>query len=93
MFTGQAVQVAELARLVAAGKTPSEIGDRLQKLVAGTHTYLVPTDLFHIFKRAQKKGDKSVTWGGLRPGLDARRQADPALSHGRDRAGGQGARL
>lgn len=63
MFTGQAVQVAELARLVAAGKTPSEIGDRLQKLVAGTHTYLVPTDLFHIFKRAQKKGDKSVTWG------------------------------
>jgi DegV family protein with EDD domain len=63
MFAGQAVQAAEAIRLIRQGGTPSEIGSRLRALVEQTHTYLVPADLFHIYKRASKKGDKSIGWG------------------------------
>jgi DegV family protein with EDD domain len=63
MFAGQAVQAAEAIRLIRQGGTPSEIGSRLRILVEQTHTYLVPADLFHIYKRASKKGDKSIGWG------------------------------
>ena len=63
MFAGQGVQAAEAVRLIRAGGTPSEIGARLRNLVDVTHTYMVPADLFHIYKRASKKGDKSIGWG------------------------------
>lgn len=63
MFAGQAVQAAEAIRLIRQGGTPSEIGSRLRQLVEQTHTYMVPADLFHIYKRASKKGDKSIGWG------------------------------
>lgn len=63
MFAGQAVQAAEAIRLIRQGGTPSEIGSRLRNLVEQTHTYLVPADLFHIYKRASKKGEKSIGWG------------------------------
>ncbi len=63
MFAGQGVQAAEAVRLVRQGGTPSEIGSRLRHLVEMTHTYMVPADLFHIYKRASKKGDKSIGWG------------------------------
>ena len=55
--------VAEAVRLIRLGGTPSEIGMRLQHLIEHTHTYLVPADLFHIYRRASKKGDKSLSWG------------------------------
>jgi DegV family protein with EDD domain len=63
MFSGQGVQAAEAIRLIRQGGTPSEIGARLRSLVEQTHTYMVPADLFHIYKRASKKGDKSIGWG------------------------------
>ncbi len=63
MFAGQGVQAAEAVRLIRQGGTPSEIGSRLRHLVEMTHTYMVPADLFHIYKRASKKGDKSIGWG------------------------------
>jgi len=63
LFTGQAVPVAEAVRLIRAGGAPSDIGTRLHQLVEQTHTYLVPADLFHIYRRASKKGDKSLSWG------------------------------
>lgn len=63
MFAGQALQAAEAVRLIRQGGTPSEIGTRLRHLVEQTHTYMVPADLFHIYKRASKKGDKSIGWG------------------------------
>ena len=62
LFTGQAVPVAEAVRLIGAGGTPSEIGARLKKLIDDTHTYLVPANLDHIYKRASKKGDTSLGW-------------------------------
>jgi DegV family protein with EDD domain len=63
MFAGQGVQAVEAVRLIRAGGTPSEIGNRLRALVERTHTYMVPADLYHIYKRASKKGDKSIGWG------------------------------
>ena len=63
MFAGQGLQAAEAVRLIRQGGTPSEIGSRLRSLVDITHTYMVPADLFHIYKRASKKGDKSIGWG------------------------------
>lgn len=62
LFTGQAVPVAEAVRLIRQGGVPSEIGERLRRLIDDTHTYLVPADLFHIYKRASKKGDTSLGW-------------------------------
>ena len=63
MFAGQGVQAAEAVRLIRQGGSPSEIGARLRQLVEMTHTYMAPADLFHIYKRASKKGDKSIGWG------------------------------
>ncbi len=68
LFTGQAVPVAEAVRLIRAGGTPSDIGTRLRQLVEQTHTYMVPADLFHIYRRASKKGDKSLSWGSYTVG-------------------------
>lgn len=62
LFTGQAVPVVEAVRLIRQGGTPSEIGERLQRLIKQTHAYLVPADLFYIYKRASKKGDSSLSW-------------------------------
>lgn len=62
MFAGQGVITAEAVRLIRAGGTPSEIGARLRSLGEVTHTYLIPFDLFHIYKRASKKGEKSINW-------------------------------
>lgn len=63
LFAGQAVPAAEAIRLIRQGATPSEIGERLRRLVDCTHTYLVPADLYHLYKRAAKKGDRSLSWG------------------------------
>jgi len=63
LFTGQAVPVVEVVRMIRQGGTPSEIGERLQSLINQTHAYLVPADLFYIYKRASKKGDSSLSWG------------------------------
>lgn len=63
LFTGQAVPVAEAVRLIRQGGSVAEIGERLRHLIEQTHTYLVPADLFHIYKRASKKGDSSLSWG------------------------------
>ena len=63
LFTGQAVPAAEAARLIAQGCPPSVIGEQLTQLIEHTHTYLVPADLHHIYKRASKKGDNSLGWG------------------------------
>lgn len=68
LFTGQAVPVAEAVRLIREGGSPSEIGARLTQLIEHTHTYLVPANLFHLYTRASKKGDTSLSWGSYKLG-------------------------
>jgi|LAHR01.1.fsa_nt_gb DegV family protein with EDD domain len=63
MFTGQGVQAAEVIRLIREGGTPSQIGTRIRQLTEETYAFLMPADLFHVYKRASKRGDKSINWG------------------------------
>jgi len=83
MFTGQAVQAAAAIHLIRQGGTPSEIGARLRQLVDQTHTYLVPEDLFHIYKRASKKGDQSIGWASY--ALGSMLDVKPILHCNQDR--------
>lgn len=85
MFTGQGVQVAEIVRLIKQGGTPSQIGQRIRDLTEATYAFLMPADLFHVYKRASKRGDKSINWGSYAIGsvLDIK----PILCAHRDQTG------
>ena len=85
MFTGQAVQAAEVVRLIREGGTPSQIGSRIRQLTEETYAFLMPADLFHVYKRASKRGDKSINWGTYTVGqmLDVK----PILCSHRDQTG------
>ena len=63
MFAGQGLLAAETVNLIKQGGSPSDIGTRLREIRLHCHTYMVPADLYHIYKRASKKGDKSIGWG------------------------------
>ncbi|MGE5492902.1 MAG: DegV family protein, partial [Actinomycetota bacterium] len=85
MFAGQGIQAAEAVRMIREGLAPSDIGARLKQLGDLTYTYLVPADLHNIYKRASKKGDRSLSWGGYALGtvLDVK----PILRCHRDETG------
>ncbi len=85
MFTGQAVQAAEIVRLIRQGGTPSQIGSRIRELTADTYAFLLPADLFHVYKRASKRGDNGIGWGAYTVGqmLDLK----PVMCSHRDQIG------
>lgn len=62
LFAGQGALAAETVRLIKAGMAANDIRARVEKLTAYAYTYGVPPDLYYIRARAQKKGDKSVSW-------------------------------
>ena len=62
LFAGQGVLAAEAVRLIAEGQTPTRIRERLESLIPSLYMYGLPTDLYHLRARANKKGDKSVGW-------------------------------
>ena len=64
IFTGPAVLAAEVIRLIKNESSPSKIDARIRELVPHTYCYMVPPDLYHIYKRASKRGDKSIGWMG-----------------------------
>lgn len=64
IFTGPAVLAAEVIRLIKSDASPSKIDARIRELVPHTYCYMVPPDLYHIYKRASKRGDKSIGWMG-----------------------------
>jgi len=65
IFTGTAVLAAEVIRMIKAGAAPSAIDSRIRELVPHTYCYMVPPNLAHIYKRASKRGDKSISWAGF----------------------------
>ena len=85
IFAGTAVLTAELVRMIKAGATPTVIESRINELAPHTYCYLVPPDLAHIYKRASKRGDKSISWTGFMLGsmLDIK----PVLCGHRDNTG------
>jgi len=65
IFTGTAVLAAEVIRMIKTDASPSAIDTRIRELVPNTYCYMVPPDLFHIYKRASKRGDKSINWASF----------------------------
>jgi DegV family protein with EDD domain len=65
IFTGTAVLATEVIRMIKSDATPSAIDSHIRQLVPHTYCYMVPPDLFHIYKRASKRGDKSINWAGF----------------------------
>jgi DegV family protein with EDD domain len=65
ILAGVAVLTAELVRMIKAGATPSVIESRINELASHTYCYLVPPDLTHVYKRASRRGDKSISWAGF----------------------------
>ena len=61
-FTGQGVMVYEANRQLTAGVSASDVADRMEQLRHQVHTFMVPKDLFYLYKRAREKGDDSLSW-------------------------------
>jgi DegV family protein with EDD domain len=62
LFAAQGVSAVEAVRLRAAGETPGRIRERLEAIAHHTYGYMLPRDLYYMRARAQKKGDRSVSW-------------------------------
>lgn len=64
LFAGQGVVAAEAVRLIRAGENPNKMRERLEQIASNTHGYMIPRDLYYLRARAQKKGDRSISWAG-----------------------------
>jgi DegV family protein with EDD domain len=60
LFAGQGVTAVEAVRLIRAGRSATEVRERIEALVPDTYGYMLPRDLYFLRARAQKKGDRSV---------------------------------
>ncbi len=64
IFTGQAVLATEIMRMIQADAKPSEIDLTINELVPHTYAYMVPPDLYFLYKRGVRRGDQSINWAG-----------------------------
>lgn len=63
LFTGQAVLVHEMVRLLQDESLDfDELCRQADLLSDRIHAYLIPRDLYYVRKRASQKGEKSVSW-------------------------------
>lgn len=69
MFTGQALLVYEAVRLLREETVPFEkLRERLETFRKSIRAYMLPDDLYYMYNRGRKKGEKSVGWFGFRMG-------------------------
>lgn len=61
-FTGQGVMVYEASRHLNAGASAPSVVALMEQLRHQVHTFMVPKDLFYLYKRAAEKGDNSLSW-------------------------------
>jgi DegV family protein with EDD domain len=64
LFAGQGVQILELGRLLREDTPVTRVFKRMDEIIPQTYAYLVPTDLYYLYTRARKRGDKSVGFLG-----------------------------
>lgn len=65
LFAGQAISAVETVRMIRDGvSNPNKIRERLDQLIQNTYGYMIPRDLNHLRKRAQKRGDRSIGFVG-----------------------------
>ncbi len=68
VLSGEGVLAAALISLIQKGGSPSVIDQRIRDFVPHTCTYVVPDDLFHLYKRASRRGDSTFNWAGYKLG-------------------------
>jgi DegV family protein with EDD domain len=69
LFTGEAVLVHEAVRLLKQEQMPFEkLRPAVEELTQHVHAYLVPNDLFYVYNRGRKRGDRSVSWLQMKVG-------------------------
>jgi fatty acid-binding protein DegV len=68
LFAGQGVQALELARLFRADTPVTRIFKRMEEIIAQTYTYVVPDDLYYLYTRARRRGDRGVNFLGYTVG-------------------------
>ncbi len=69
LFTGQAVLVHEMVRLLRNESIDfDDLCREADMLSDCIHAYLIPKDLYYVRKRASQKGEKSVSWLRYRAG-------------------------
>lgn len=61
-FTGQGVMAFEATRQLGAGMSAPDVAAHLEQLRREVHAFMVPKDLFYLYKRAREKGDSSLSW-------------------------------
>ncbi len=61
-FTGQGVMAFEANRQLNAGMSTPNVATHLEQLRHQVHAFMVPKDLFYLYKRAREKGDDSLSW-------------------------------
>ena len=61
-FTGQGVMAFEANRTLNAGMSTPDVAAHLEQLRHQVHAFMVPKDLFYLYKRAREKGDDSLSW-------------------------------
>ncbi len=61
-FTGQGVMAFEANRKLNAGMSTPDVAAHLEQLRHQVHAFMVPKDLFYLYKRAREKGDDSLSW-------------------------------
>ncbi len=69
LFTGEAVLVHEAVRLLHKEQMPfDKLRPAVDELSKHVHAYLVPNDLFFVYNRGRKRGDRSVSWLQMKVG-------------------------
>ena len=69
LFTGEAVLVHEAVRLLQKEQMPfDKLRPAVDELSKHVHAYLVPNDLFFVYNRGRKRGDRSVSWLQMKVG-------------------------
>ncbi len=61
VFAGAAPAIYEASRMIAAGKGPAAIRERLLHVANHSYGYMLPRDLYYLRARAKKKNDHSVS--------------------------------
>lgn len=63
LFTGEAVLVREVVRLVKEQNIPFErLRPEVESRAKHVHAYLIPNDLHYLRKAGRARGDRSVSW-------------------------------
>ncbi len=90
-FTGQGVMAFEANRQLNAGISAPRVAALMEQIRHQLHTFMVPKDLFYLYKRARKRRQIAVV-AVVQRGPYTRRQTGDSRARWRDRTGDENSR-